>query len=212
MKNIVFDLDGTLLDTSKGIIESVKYTAKTLGYPILSNDFFQCFIGPPIQASFMRYYHCNEEEAQMAANIFRDYYRNSALLKATAYEGIYELCESLRHFGMGMAVATYKREDYALSLLRNFHFDRFFSSMHGADNNNVMKKKDIIDLCLQDLHADTHNTVLVGDTENDAKGAFDAGISFIAVTYGFGFKSKKDVDKYNYIGIANKPFDILNYI
>ena len=209
IKHVIFDMDGTLLNTTEGILESVKFTAKELGYPELSYQKLLSFIGPPIQFSFMKYYGCSEEKAQTAANIFRNYYKDVSLLKAKPYEGIYELCERLKENQIKMAVATYKREDYALVLLKHFHFDKYCCSMHGADNDNILKKEDIIHLCIKELFASLNNSVLVGDTEHDATGAAKVGIPFIAVTYGFGFKTEKDVEDYPHVGIANKPLDIL---
>ena len=208
IKNVIFDLDGTLLDTTEGILESVKFTVKELGFPELPHKEILNFIGPPIQISFKKYYECNEEKAQAAANLFRNYYKDVSLLKAKPYEGVYELCEYLKENQIKMAVATYKREDYALSLLKHFHFDKYCCSMHAADNNNFLKKEDIVQLCIKEMGGSTADSVMIGDTIHDAMGAVQAGIPFIAVTYGFGFNTEKDVERYPHIGIANKLFDI----
>lgn len=210
IKNVIFDLDGTLLDTREGIIESVKYAAKVLGYKELPYKELLAFIGPPIQQSFMAHYGCDKETAQKAADIFRDYYKTVALLKAVPYEGIYELCNELKRRGIKMSVATYKREDYALTLLRHFHFDDYCDPMHGADGENKRKKKDIVQMCMDEMGAEPENTVLIGDTDHDETGAEDAGIGFIAVTYGFGFHNAEEVGKC--IGVANTPLDIADIL
>lgn len=212
IENVIFDLDGTLLDTREGVIESAKYAAKEMGYKELPYETMLTFVGPPIQNSFIKHYGCDEETAQKAANIFRNYYKTSALLLAEPYEGIYDLCKALKENGVKMSVATYKREDYALTLLRHFGFDKYCNPMHGADNNNVLKKEDIVRMCQEEMGATGNNSVLIGDTDNDAKGAIKAGSQFIAVTYGFGFKSEADVAAYPYIGIANTPMEIKDII
>lgn len=208
IKNVIFDLDGTLLDTREGIVDSVKYAADVLGFKKLSNEELLAFVGPPIQQSFMDHYGCDREQAQKAADIFREYYKNVALLRAEPYERIYDVCKCLQNHKIQMAVATYKREDYALTLLRHFQFDRYCRPMHGADNNNQMKKRDIVQLCMSEMNALPENTVLIGDTYHDAMGAVDAGIAFLAVTYGFGFQDKKELDFYKSIGVADKPIEI----
>ena len=92
-----------------------------------------------------------------------------------------------------VGIATYKREDYALQILEHFHFDKYASVMHGADNFNQMKKKDIIQLCVKEMGlTDPSRIIMVGDSDNDAIGAADAGMKFIGVIYGFGFASKKE--------------------
>ena len=205
MKNVIFDLDGTLLDTSIGILDSVRYTIAALSYSELSYDKLLTFVGPPIQQSFMEHFGCSAETAQRAADIFRNYYKDVALLRAAPYEGIYDLCDELKRRGMKLAVATYKREDYALTLLKHFQFDKYCNPMHGADGNNQLKKNDIVQMCMLEMDATPDNTVLVGDTYHDAAGAIEAGVEFLAVTYGFGFQDGADLNGYNYIGIADKP-------
>ena len=212
LRNIIFDLDGTLLDTSEGIMESARYAASEMGFPELSREVLLTFVGPPIQMSFMKHCGCDKQEAQKAAEIFRDYYKNQALFLAKPYNGIYEVCEVLRREGRKLAVATYKREDYALDLLKHFHFDEYFDVMHGADNNNVLSKKDIVERCIQELNGTKKESVLVGDTEFDAKAAQEMKLPFIGVTYGFGFFTEKDVNRFLNIGTAENPLDIDNII
>lgn len=212
IKNVIFDLDGTLLDTREGVIESAKYAAKQMGYPELPYGTMLTFVGPPIQNSFIKHYGCDREMAQKATNIFRDYYKTTALLLAKPYEGIYDLCEKLKENGIRMSVATYKREDYALTLLRHFNFHMYCDPIHGADNNNVLKKEDIVHMCQKEMSATKYNSVLVGDTDNDAKGALNSDTPFIAVTYGFGFKTEDDVGEYPNIGVASTPLDVADII
>lgn len=212
IKNVIFDLDGTLLDTREGVIESAKYAARQMGYDELPYETMLSFVGPPIQNSFMKHYGCDQELAQKAANIFREYYKNTALLLAEPYEGIYDLCRVLKEHGVKMSVATYKREDYALSLLRHFDFHKYCDPMHGADNNNVLKKEDIVRMCQEEMGASKEDSVLIGDTDNDAKGAVKANTPFIAVTYGFGFRSEDDVAEYPHIGVASTPMEVAEII
>ncbi|MCQ2291987.1 MAG: HAD hydrolase-like protein [Bacteroidales bacterium] len=209
---IIFDLDGTLLDTTEGIVESVRYTIGQMKLPELSDAQLLSFIGPPVQISFVNHYGLSEEEAQRISTIFRTYYKEKALLKAKPYEGIFELLKQLKDAGKRLAVATYKREDYALMILKHFGFDRYFDVMRGADDKNQLKKVDIVNLCISEMNGLKDNAVLVGDTLHDAIGAQEAGVDFLGVTYGFGFTSREDVDKYPNIGCAKKVNEIFSLI
>ena len=209
---VIFDLDGTLLDTTEGVVESARFAIKAMGFNEPTYDTLLKFVGPPIQNSFMNHFGCDENTAQKAANIFRDYYKNEALLRAVPYDGIFKLCDELKTRGKKLAVATYKREDYALSLLHHFGFEDFCDSMHGADNENVLKKSDIVSMCMRETGSKHSNTVLVGDTIHDALGAERAGIFFIGVTYGFGFSRAEDLCGYSNSMAANNPHDILQVI
>ena len=212
IKAVLFDLDGTLLDTSEGIMDSVRYTIARLGHEPLPVDTILKFVGPPIQNSLMTYVGLTLEEAQKGANIFRDYYKNNALFKASLYSGIKELLVELKNKGVKIGVATYKREDYAIDLLRYFGIANYCDVMHGADNENILTKADIVEMCISELKEDKSDVLLVGDTVHDAKGAQDSGIGFIAVTWGFGYKSLNSKIEFPYVAIVDNSLDIINYL
>lgn len=209
---VLFDLDGTLLNTTEGVLESALYAAKKLGYPELPYETMLTFVGPPIQQSFMKWYGCTAEKAQEAANVFRSYYKENALFKAELYPGIIDLLNELKLRGIKIGVATYKREDYAISILEHFGIAPFCQTMHGADNFNKLTKADIVNICIQELSSQKDGVVLIGDTEHDAKGAAEAGIPFFGVTFGFGFHSPQDIDVYPNIGYADNAKDIIKVI
>lgn len=211
-KAVLFDLDGTLLDTTEGVLESAVHAARVLGLPELPHETMLKFVGPPIQNSFISYYGVDQEMAQQAANVFRDYYKEKALLKARPYPGMHDLLMQLKARGVKMGVATYKREDYAITILEHFGIAPYCQSMHGADNFNQLTKADIVGICIRELGANLEETVLIGDTEHDSKGAVQAGVSFIAVTFGFGFRSAADVTSYPCIGCVDSLAGILDLI
>lgn len=203
IKTVVFDLDGTLMDTSEGMLQAIRYAIKKRGLHELTDEEVKTFIGPPSQRRFAEIYGLTPEDGSAAAEVFRSYYKDNTLLQAKVYPGIYELCTLLRKKGIKTAVATYKREDYALRLLKAFHFDEYMDEMMGADMEGKFNKSDIIRNVLKLVGTDDYNeAVMVGDSNNDAVGAKELGIKFIGVTYGFGFKSKDDVNRFDNIGTA----------
>lgn len=199
-KNIIFDLDGTLLDTSEGIKDAVLFTIEKMGYRHLEDNEIDSFIGPPIQNSLINHFGCTTEEAQRGADVFREYYKNVSLLKASPYKGIYELMGFIIRNDMNVAVATYKREDYALKLLNAFKFNDYCKVMHGADNFNQLTKSDIIKICVDELGGKVDESLYVGDTNGDLKGAAECGVEFVGVTYGFGFKPE---DRYDFNTVSS---------
>ncbi|MBE6555718.1 MAG: HAD family hydrolase [Ruminococcaceae bacterium] len=211
---VIFDLDGTLLDTSDGVLTAVRYTIDKMGLAPLSEEVLATFIGPPIQNSIAKAYGLEGEVVQEISGIFRDYYsKPEALLRATPYEGIFRLLEALAESGIKTAVATYKREDYAIDLLRHFGFHRYMSIMHGGDHENKLKKRDIIELCIKESGVtDVSRVVMVGDTDNDAIGAAAIGADFIGVTYGFGFRTASDVDAFGNVGTASTVAEVADIV
>lgn len=208
----VFDLDGTLLDTGRGVLSAVRYTVKELGLEMPDEDTLKTFIGPPIQDSFARTYGFEGPVLQDIATVFRNFYSTKTLLEADLYEGISELFEAICERGIKPAVATYKREDYAVKLLKHFGFDKYTDIMYGGDHENKLKKQDIIEKCIVSAGiSDISKVVMIGDTVFDAVGAEKIGADFIGVSYGYGFKTLDDIKEVKSIGGARRAIDILNY-
>lgn len=212
-KLIVFDLDGTLLDTTEGILKSVKETLIHFQLDEIKDDVIQSFIGPPIQNSLEKYCGLKGALLQEATDYFRTTYSGENLFHAKVYEGIYELLLYLKNCGITSSVATYKREDYAIRLLRSFHFDDYTPIFYGADNFNKLKKEDIILKCIDRAEIkDFSKILMVGDTIHDSMGAEKLGIDFLGVTYGFGFKNEEDCIDLKCIAVVDSPLKIINAI
>ena len=196
------------MDTSEGILSSVRYAIQIAGYSALSEERIKQFIGPPIQNSFQKEFGLSLEEANELASIFRNRYKNVDLLKAIPYDGIFDTLSILKNNGYLLGVATYKREDYAMRLLRNFGFLEYFDVVYGSDFDGKLKKSDIIEKCISALHITNRDRVVfVGDTEGDLKSAVSTGIHFIAATYGFGFKGEEQDKVYD---IIRKPKELVS--
>lgn len=214
MKNykcVIFDLDGTLMDTSIGVLKSIKYTIEKMNFKELSEDELRLFIGPPIQNSFRNKYKLDDDTTNKAASTFRNAYKEKFLYDAEIYSGIVELLSYLREKNILTMVATYKREDYTLMLLEHFGLDKYFDFIKGSDMEGKLTKADIVNLCIEKSGQDKENVVLIGDTNHDSIGAEKARIDFIAVTYGFGFKSINDLEAYNNIFCAKSSYELIDY-
>ena len=212
IKNLIFDLDGTLLDTSQGIIESVQYTADKLKMKQLTEKELRSFIGPPLKKSFIDICNCTETEAQKAVIVFRSYYQNGAVFHARPYDGIEELCRRLCEQGIRIGVATNKPQRFAVPLIQKFGLDKYIDPVCGADEEGKHGKTDLIRQCISNMGGTVSETVLVGDTENDANGAQEAGVGFIAVTYGFGFKKGEKIVNSHFIGSVDDPIEIFDML
>ena len=186
-KAVFFDLDGTLLDTSPGVIHAIDYIIEKFNLVQLSNKDKRCFIGPPIQRSFQMYYDLSEKQAWNLAEKWREAYKDIFLLEAKPYEGIYELLLNLRKNGTKTGVATNKREDYTMKLLEHFDLLHQFDCVIGSDIKGERSKLDMIRLCKEKTGIyDSSQCLMVGDTIGDMEAAQKVGVDFLGVTYGFG--------------------------
>ena len=202
-KLVIWDVDGTLLDTSPGLISSTRYMIETLGLPKVSEDVLKSFVGPRIQDSLSRVYGLTGDAGKDAAAVFRNHYKEGDVLKAEPYPGIEEVIKNLSDAGIKMAVATNKRQDFTDALMQKFGFDKYLSCVYGTDPEGKYVKTDLINMCVDYFDdIDKNDAVMIGDSAYDAEAAFEIGVDFIGVTYGFDFKSSEDVKAYSPVGVA----------
>lgn len=211
-KCVLFDLDGTLADTSEGVKHSIEYTIKKCGFNELSDEKMQSFIGPPIFDSLKKEYKLSDDEARNATEVFRSAYKDKYLFEARVYEGIIPLLSMLKSNSIKIAVATNKRIDYTEKLLIHLNLTQYFDCIQGSDFENKMRKPEIIRACINQLSIDESDTVLVGDTIHDYLGAKQCLIDFIGVDYGFGFKTQEERKLINNIPVFSNLSMLADYL
>ena len=193
-KLVVWDVDGTLLNTSDGIIASAKYAIDRFGLEIPGDDVMKTYIGPPIQDSFARTLPVDEQMAKDMADVFRERYKSEDLFKAYPYDGVISLLRELQANGIKQAVATYKRQDYAKSIVEHFGMSCYMDAVCGSDFAGNLTKADIIGNAIAAVGIyDRKRIVMIGDTVNDSLGAAKMGVDFVGVSYGFGVWDDTDV-------------------
>lgn len=202
-KLVIWDVDGTLLDTSLGLLACTRFMIDSLGLSNVSDEVLRSFVGPRIQDSLKRVYGLTGEDLSNAAAVFRNHYKEGDVLKAEPYPGISELLPALHNAGIKMAVATNKRQDFTDSLMRKFGFDKYLDCVFGTDPIGKFVKKDLINMCIDYFHdIDKADAVMIGDSAYDAEAAQEVGVDFLGVTYGFDFKSSEDMKDFSPIGAA----------
>lgn len=191
-KVVLFDLDGTLLDTSIGVMSAVNKTCEVLNLKPLDEKTLKSFVGPVMQESFMKHYAMDKDKALKSANIFREIYKES-LFDSTLYDGILDLLKDLKKKGAEIAVATNKSHENAMEILDKFGILSLCDFAMGSDLGGKLTKADIVRECLKNLNANKEKACLIGDSEADLKGALENDIDFLAVLWGFGFKDEKEL-------------------
>ena len=211
-KLVIWDVDGTLLDTSPGLLASTRYMIETLGLPKIPEDVLESFVGPRIQDSLSRVYGLTGDAGKDAAAVFRNHYKEGDVLKAEPYPGIEEALKNLSDAGIKMAVATNKRQDFTDALMQKFGFDKYLSCVFGTDPEGKYVKKDLINMCVDYFDdIDKNDAVMIGDSAYDAEAAVAVGVDFIGVTYGFDFKNEDDIRVFHPVAVA-KSSELLKSI
>lgn len=182
---IIFDLDGTLVDTRQDITNSVNYARKRVGLPALDVDTVIKYVGNGVKKLMERSLPENQKNnVQEAVSYFRDHYRDHALVYTRLYQGVKEL---LVHFqNKKLAVISNKPEEFSRNILKGLNVDKYFNLILGGDSLPVMKPNpEPILRVLNVLKVVPDKAVMVGDGITDIEAGKRAKVLTCAVSYGF---------------------------
>jgi phosphoglycolate phosphatase len=209
---ILFDLDGTLTDSSIGITNSVMYALKKYGIDVSDRKELYKFIGPPLEGSFEKYYGFSKKEAKRAVEYYREYYRDKGIFENVVYHGLEDLLKELEINSKILIVATSKPEVFAKQVLEYFDIAKYFTYIAGSNLDGTrVKKCEVIRYALKSSNIiDFSKTIMIGDRKHDIIGAKDVGISSIGVLFGYG--SRDELEEAGADFIINTAEDIRKII
>ena len=185
---IIFDLDGTLTDPAKGIVNSVRYALKKFGIDEPDVSKLKKFIGPPLNKSFENHYNFSSGKARQAVDHYREYYAVNGIFELQIYPNIKDVLSNLSSKGIRLFVGTSKPTLYASKLLTYFGINHFFEDIVGSNMDLTrVRKQEIIEYILNQQYLTSKEDILmVGDTHFDIEGANACGIDSLYVGYGYG--------------------------
>ena len=191
-QTIFFDLDGTLTESAPGITRSVAYALKKWGIEVEDLRTLEPFVGPPLAESFARYFGFTPEQCNDGIRYYREYYVNKGLFENSVYPGIEDMLRELKNAGKRLIVATSKPEEMAVRILEHFQLTDCFERIAGASmDEKRVEKADVLRYVIEDLgQVDLTKAVMVGDRENDVRGARENGLPCIGVLYGYGSREE----------------------
>lgn len=192
-KYVLFDLDGTLIDSGEGIGRCYRYTFERLGIPFPGEHFVRRAIGRMLPEAFEKLAGLTPQQARQAAQIYRDHYSEEGKTHFHVYPGMSDALQTLQMQGCCLGVATLKKEDFAREMLALGGLLPLFHTICGMDADDTLTKPELIARCRLEMNAPPEESVLIGDTVFDQTAAKDAGIAFLPVTYGFGFQQNDEV-------------------
>ena len=207
IKNILFDLDGTITNSYEGIVNAVKFSLDKIIFKYDESKLIS-FIGPPLKDSYMNL-GFSEEESKDRIEDFRDYYFRKGMKEMHLYEGIVETIQKLHDTGYKIYLATSKVESSAKKILSDNNLLKYFSYAAGATmDQSRVEKEDVIAYLIDETGIKPEESIMVGDRLHDIEGAKLNNIKAIAAGYGFG-----NEDEYGgAVFIANKPSDVYEYV
>ncbi|WP_027859652.1 HAD family hydrolase [Marinobacterium jannaschii] len=188
MRYLLFDLDGTLLNTQEGILCGVRHVLQQQGLSQLAREVTaQQLIGPSLRDSFSRLLQ-TEQPARInsAINRFRHYYLSKGIYQYQHYPHIKAALQQLNQRGYGLLVATSKPQMQAEILLRHSHLAPYFQAIYGSDDQTPGHSKALTLKKILDQHQiAAHHCSMIGDHRLDIDAGKQQGMNTVAVSWGY---------------------------
>lgn len=211
-KTVIFDLDGTLMNTIEDLMDAVNFALKKFGYKERSLEEILSFVGNGVEKLVRRSVpeNCGEEAFSEVLACFKEYYSEHSIVKTRPYDGICEAIENIRKKGIKTAVVTNKFQSAAQDIC-----DRFFGGLLdvvvGSSPERANKPDPApVKYAMELLEASPETTVYVGDSEVDIQTARNSKLPFICVSW--GFRKKEFLKSMGASVIADSPRELCEII
>jgi len=209
---VIFDMDGTVLNTLDDLACSVNYVLTKFGLPVHNAEDYRQYFGSGIRYALQ----CavpdgtGEETIDQMLPVFREHYNAHCLDKTRPYEGIPELMKSLREHGYRLAIVSNKIDSAVKELNARFFSD--FVDVAIGEREGIRRKPapDTVIQALAELKSVKDEAVYIGDSEVDIQTASNAGLPCITVLW--GFRDKEYLKEQGATVFANTPEDIFDLL
>ena len=213
-KLVIFDLDGTLVNTIADLADSVNHALQTLGYPAQPYEKFPYFVGNGIYKLIERALPTESRDEQTIRSVkavFMDYYMLHNTDKSTVYDGVGELLQALAGKGVALAVASNKVHEATVAMIARLFPDIGFACVLGQRDGVPTKPNPaIVAEILQTASATPSETLYVGDSGVDMQTAHNAGITAVGVTW--GLRPVEELRQNAADIIIDSPMELLEYL
>lgn len=212
IRTVIFDMDGTLLDTLDDLTNAVNFGLESLEYPKRNRDEIRSFMGNGLEVLIRKALPegAKEDDVLPAMAAFKDYYAVHGNDCTIPYDGIQNLLGALREQGIRMAVLSNKYEAAVVELAAEY-FPGDFDVIRG-ERENVSKKPapDAIFSIMEELSVTAEETMYVGDSEVDMETGNNAGVLTIGVLW--GFRTKDVLEKSGAHHLIEEPMELLRLL
>ncbi len=208
---VLFDLDGTLIDSKPGITECIAYALDKEKIPY-TNDILDKMVGPPFRVSMHEFFGLDMPMIEKLIGLYRGVYEKGGYKNCKVFDGVPDMLQTLKNAGKILGVATSKPIKFTELIMRDFDLGKYFDFVAGASSDASKEAKcDVINAALENLNVnDKSKALMVGDRLYDIEGAHKAGLDCAAVLYGYG--DREEFEKYNAEYILKTPSDVVQLV
>lgn len=185
---VLFDLDGTLVDSRRGIVHSLRLALEDAQVTIPDDHDFTWCLGMSLWKIFEHYLQTNDRvKLEHSVATYRHIYRDGPMFEFDVYDGVTDMLATVKANGSRVAVATAKAHEYAREVIASSALLAGIDHVYGSelDGTNV-EKRDLLRHILTHEGIDAQHAVMIGDRNHDIDGALANGVANIGVLYGYG--------------------------
>ena len=182
---VVFDIDGTLLDSATGIVAGFQHALRSVGFAPPSEAALRADLGPPVDSIFTAL-GLPANRLVAAVQAYRAFYLRSGLQQSTPYPGVIELLQTLAGVRVPMGVATAKRTTLARAILDHHDLLGFFVAVSGTEDDRITKTATLTHALVELGRPAPARVAMVGDRASDVAAAVSCGVLPVAVSWGYG--------------------------
>lgn len=206
---VLFDVDGTLLHSRPGIVDTFSYAFRMMGLDPSSMDLGR-YLGPPLRQSFAEHFP-DDADVERAVQFYRSRYAQRGMHMCTPFPGVVDMLRTLREVGLFLATATSKPTAVVTPILEEQGLAGYFDRIGGASlDKSVDTKTAVIRTVLADPRLTGKRILMVGDRQDDMQGAADCRIPAAGVLYGYG--SLEELTAWEPVFLATDSEQLTQYI
>ena len=206
---ILFDVDGTLIDSAPGIIHTLQATFAGMGVDVSDVD-LHCYVGPPLRRTFGEYF-AEDRQIEQATELYRKFYKDGGSHECVLYPGVETMLQTLRSVGLALYTATSKPIQVVTPILEEQGIAPYFTYIGGASMDRSRDTKTAgMQHVLQRPELKGKRVLMVGDRQDDMQGAVDCGLPAAGVLYGYG--SMQELQPFSPVVYANSCEELTDYI
>lgn len=211
---LLFDLDGTLVDSGEGIMRCAQHALAAFGISVADWHTLRAFVGPPLEDSFSDFYGFDKADTQRAVEVYRERYFSKGVFEQVPYEGVFDTLRQIRQCGYRIGLATSKMQRQANFVTGELFpdFAPLLDGVYARDDEGVRyTKADVVRHALGELEVnDLSRVLMIGDRKFDIHGAHECGIDALGVLYGYGDRAEMEAAGADYV--CESMTDLLQFL